>query len=263
VTDGRDLARLYLEQEIAVGGKSVVLTDRRMGGSADGPAVARPAPQASAPLDPPIRPSAAVPAGVTVDLPASADLFTADPLQQAGSLEAVAELVSACRKCQLCEGRTNTVPGEGAADSRLVVVGEGPGKTEDETGRPFVGRAGELLTKILAAIDLPRERVYICNVVKCRPPNNRQPADDEIAACMPYLHRQLEVIRPRVILAMGNTAAQNLLRTSQSLGSLRQKIHRYRGIPVIVTYHPAALLRNPNWKKPTWDDVRLARTYLD
>jgi len=155
------------------------------------------------------------------------------------------------------------VPGEGAADARLVVVGEGPGRVEDETGRPFVGPAGELLTKILAAIELPRERVFICNVVKCRPPENRLPQFDEIAACVPYLFRQIEIVKPKVILAMGGTAAQTVLNTKQSLGALRNHVHRFRGIPVIVTYHPAALLRNPNWKKPTWDDVRIARRLID
>ncbi|MGH9260365.1 MAG: uracil-DNA glycosylase, partial [Acidimicrobiales bacterium] len=149
------------------------------------------------------------------------------------------------------------------ADARLVVVGEGPGRTEDETGRPFVGRAGELLTKILAAIDFPRDRVFICNVVKCRPPENRVPLYDEIQACVPYLFRQLELIKPTVILAMGGAAAQTLLNTKQSLGALRNQVHRFRGIPVIVTYHPAALLRNPNWKRPTWHDVRIARRLLD
>jgi DNA polymerase len=202
------------------------------------------------------------PAGVSFD-PPSADLFSIDPIQRAASLQDVATLVAACRKCGLCETRTHTVPGEGSATARLVVVGEGPGKTEDETGRPFVGRAGELLTKILAAINLPREQVYICNIVKCRPPENRQPQFDEIAACLPFLYRQIELVSPRVILAMGNTAAQSLLNTKQSLGALRNHIHRFRGTPVVVTYHPAALLRNPNWKRPTWDDVRIAARLLD
>ena len=152
---------------------------------------------------------------------------------------------------------------EGPGDARLLVIGEGPGRTEDETGRPFVGQAGELLTKILAAIDLPRDQVYICNVVKCRPPENRAPQFDEIAACVPYLFRQIELVRPKVILAMGGTAAQTMLNSKQSLGAMRNQVHRFRGIPVIVTYHPAALLRNPNWKKPTWDDVRIARQLLD
>ncbi len=143
------------------------------------------------------------------------------------------------------------------------MVGEGPGAKEDETGRPFVGRAGELLTEILAAIDLPREQVFICNVVKCRPPSNRKPQQDEVDACVPYLYRQIEVIKPAVILATGGTAAETLLGTRQSLGALRNKVHEFRGTPLVVTYHPAALLRNPHWKKPTWDDVRIARQLLE
>jgi uracil-DNA glycosylase family 4 len=199
--------------------------------------------------------------GISFD-PPSADLFATDPIQQTRSLQDVATLIAACRKCKLCDSRTNTVPGEGPTTARLVVVGEGPGRTEDETGRPFVGRAGELLTKILEAIKLPRDQVFICNVVKCRPPDNRLPQYDEIAACMPFLHRQIELVKPKVILAMGGTASQSLLNTKQSLGALRNQVHRFRGIPLIVTYHPAALLRNPNWKRPTWDDVRIAARLL-
>jgi DNA polymerase len=190
------------------------------------------------------------------------DLFSADPLASM-DLSQIADAVHTCTRCVLCRERTNAVPGEGPADARLVVVGEGPGATEDETGRPFVGRAGQLLTEILAAIELPRERVFICNVVKCRPPGNRKPLQDEVDACVRYLYRQLEVIRPKVILAMGNTAAETLLNTKQSLGSLRGRVHQFRGMPLIVTYHPAALLRNPHWKKPTWDDVRIARQLVD
>jgi DNA polymerase len=179
------------------------------------------------------------------------------------SLDAVAAAVRDCRKCFLCQGRTQTVPGEGNPGARLLCVGEGPGETEDRTGRPFVGKAGELLTSILAAIELPRETVYIANVVKCRPPQNRKPTPDEMAACLPYLRQQIQLIRPRVILAMGATAAEGLLGAKSSLGELRNKVHRFDGVPLIVTYHPAALLRNPNWKKPTWDDVRIARQLLD
>ena len=179
------------------------------------------------------------------------------------TLAAVAEVIRECRKCALCEGRTNTVPGEGALDARLVVVGEGPGATEDELGRPFVGRAGELLDGILGAIDIPRSSAYILNIVKCRPPANRTPLPDEAGACLPYLHRQLAILRPKVILAAGSTSAAYLLQSKLPLGKLRGQVHRYGGIPVIATYHPAALLRNPNWKKPTWDDVRIARQLLD
>jgi DNA polymerase len=145
----------------------------------------------------------------------------------------------------------------------MLLVGEGPGQTEDQTGRPFVGRAGELLADILRAIGLTREEVFICNVVKCRPPQNRKPLQDEMAACRPYLEAQIGLIRPAVIVAMGATAAEALLGVRQSLASLRSKVHSYRGIPLVVTYHPAALLRNPNWKKPTWDDVRIARQLVD
>ena len=157
----------------------------------------------------------------------------------------------------------NPVPGEGNPDADLVCVGEAPGATEDEQGRPFVGQAGQLLTKILAAIELRREDVFICNVLKHRPPGNRNPEPDEVAACSPYLVRQIELLRPRVILALGTFAAQTLLQTRESIGKLRGRIHRYYGVPLIVTYHPAALLRNPAWKRPTWEDVQLARRLLD
>lgn len=257
---GQALARAFLEQQRLLGGDPVILSGlpgremRDAGGVASRPpAPALPASRIPHPDLPP--------AGISYDPPGS-DLFATDPLPQARSLDAVAQLVAACTKCRLCEGRRHTVPGEGPPDARLVVVGEGPGRVEDETGRPFVGQAGELLTKILAAIELPRERVFICNVVKCRPPENRVPQYDEIAACVPYLFHQIDLLKPAVILAMGGTAAQTLLNTKQSLGALRNQVHRFRGIPVIVTYHPAALLRNPNWKKPTWDDVRIARRLI-
>lgn len=186
-----------------------------------------------------------------------------DTVHQAASLEAVAGLIGECRKCVLCQTRTNTVPGEGNPTARLMCIGEGPGATEDETGRPFVGAAGQLLDQILSAIECPRETVFIANIVKCRPPQNRKPLPDEATSCLPYLHRQIALVKPRVLLAMGGTAAEWLLNTKQSLGGLRGKVHRYGDIPLIVTYHPAALLRNPNWKKPTWDDVRIARQLLD
>ncbi|HWA40839.1 MAG TPA: uracil-DNA glycosylase, partial [Gemmatimonadales bacterium] len=179
------------------------------------------------------------------------------------TLAEVAGVIAGCRKCALCEGRTNTVPGEGALDAKFVVVGEGPGATEDELGRPFVGRAGELLDSILGSVDIPRSSAFILNIVKCRPPANRTPLPDEAAACLPYLHRQLAILRPKVILAAGSTSAGYLLQSKLALGKLRGQVHRYAGIPVIATYHPAALLRNPNWKKPTWDDVRIARQLFD
>jgi DNA polymerase len=204
------------------------------------------------------------PPGIHVEAPPPrGDLFSADPIAALESLDALADIVHACRKCPLGHTRLNAVPGEGDSQARLVCVGEAPGATEDETGRPFVGRAGKLLEDILRAIGLAREEVFICNVLKCRPPDNRTPEPLEVAACSPYLHRQVELIRPKVILALGRPAATTLLNTNASLGDLRGKVHRYRGIPLVVTYHPAALLRNPNWKAPTWDDVRIARRLLD
>lgn len=179
------------------------------------------------------------------------------------SLEEIAAHVASCTRCPLYSTATNPVPGEGSPNADFMCVGEAPGATEDETGRPFVGAAGQLLTKILAAIDLRREDVYICNVLKHRPPGNRNPRPEEVTACSPYLIRQIELIRPKVILALGTFAAQTLLETKLSIGKLRNQIHRYYGVPLIVTYHPAALLRNPSWKRPAWEDVKLARRILD
>ncbi len=179
------------------------------------------------------------------------------------SLAEVARVISMCRQCGLCEGRKNTVPGEGDPAARLMFVGEGPGATEDETGRPFVGAAGDLLTKMIGSIGLAREAVYIANIVKCRPPQNRKPLPEEAAACLPYLHRQIALVKPKVLVALGGTAAEALLGVHQALGALRGRVHHYDDTPLVVTYHPAALLRNPNWKKPTWDDIRIARQLLD
>ncbi|HEY9382541.1 MAG TPA: uracil-DNA glycosylase [Gemmatimonadales bacterium] len=179
------------------------------------------------------------------------------------SLDEVARTIATCEACFLCKGRTKTVPGEGNPKAQLLFVGEGPGQSEDETGRPFVGRAGELLTKMIEAIGLQREAVFIANAVKCRPPQNRKPLPDELAACWRYLERQIELIEPKVIVALGATAAETLLQVRRSLTDLRGRVHSYREIPLVVTYHPAALLRNPNWKKPAWDDIRIARQLLD
>ncbi len=179
------------------------------------------------------------------------------------TLEDVAKKVAGCERCPLYATATNPVPGEGNPRAQLIVVGEAPGEKEDSSGRPFVGQSGELLTKILAAIDLQRQDVFICNVLKHRPPGNRNPRPDEVEACSPYLIKQLEIIQPKVIVAFGTFAAQTLLDTKTPIGKLRGLVHRYHGTPLIVTYHPAALLRNPAWKRPTWDDVKLARRILD
>ena len=184
-------------------------------------------------------------------------------IEKLRSLDEIREKVGKCTRCPLYETATNAVPGEGDHKAKLVCVGEAPGAKEDETGRPFVGQAGQLLTKILEAIDLTRDQVFICNVLKHRPPGNRNPRSEEVEACSPYLIRQLELIQPKVIVAFGTFAAQTLLQTKAGIGQLRGLVHRYHGIPLIVTYHPAALLRNPAWKRPTWEDVKLARRILD
>ena len=269
--------RRYLRQQIELGGAEVVL-----GEAAGAEAVADPPPggprSAPAPDDGAAmgtkgrdaRPGAGkwrvgappIPGpGLAVRSPAPAP--GKDPLAGLETLERLAKRITSTYCCGLCPARTNAVPGEGSPKADLVLVGEGPGATEDETGRPFVGAAGRLLDEILAAVGLARGEVFICNVVKCRPPQNRKPLPDEIAACIPYLHRQLAIIRPKVIMTLGGTAAEALLGTKQSLGKLRGLVHTYDEIPLVATYHPAALLRNPNWKKPTWDDVRIARQLLD
>jgi uracil-DNA glycosylase family 4 len=192
----------------------------------------------------------------------SSELFNSD-IMRLTSLKAVAKAVDGCTRCPLYRTAKNGVPGEGDPKARLVCVGEAPGANEDSSGRPFVGQAGQLLTKILEAVKLTREEVFITNVIKHRPPGNRNPMPDEIAACSPYLVRQLELIKPKVIIAFGAFAAQTLLETKTPIGKLRGLVHQYHGIPLVVTYHPAALLRNPAWKRPTWEDVKLARRVLD
>lgn len=179
------------------------------------------------------------------------------------TLSELSTAVATCTLCPLHLEAKNPVPGEGKPDADFMCVGEAPGGTEDELGRPFVGAAGQLLDKILAAIKLARSDVYICNVLKHRPPGNRNPMPDEVQACSPYLIRQIELIQPRVIVAFGTFAAQTLLNTREGIGKLRGRVHRYYGVPLVVTYHPAALLRNPAWKRPAWEDVQLARKLLD
>lgn len=177
-------------------------------------------------------------------------------------LAAVAEEAASCRQCRLCRDRRSVVFGSGDADADLMLIGEGPGAEEDRQGLPFVGPAGALLTRILRAIDLERDEVYIANMVKCRPPRNRDPADDEVAACRPFLERQIELVAPRVIVALGRVAAQALLRSGDSLGRLRGRWHEVRGVPTWVTYHPAALLRNRGYRRPTWEDMQVVRDRL-
>lgn len=188
------------------------------------------------------------------------DLISADsPLRDMTSLAEVEEYVRDTVLIPLDEIRTNPVFGVGNPHADLLVVGEAPGADEDRQGEPFVGRAGQLLNKILEAISFRREDVYIANILKSRPPNNRDPLAEEIEAHVPILYKQMALIRPRMVLCVGRTAGTTLLNKPATLGSLRQKLHDFHGLPVLVTYHPAALLRNPQWKRPTWQDVQLLR----
>jgi len=182
---------------------------------------------------------------------------------ESGTIEILNSKISSCLKCSLGSTRKNFVFGVGNPKAKLVLIGEAPGADEDEQGEPFVGRAGQLLNKILAAVQLRREDVYICNILKCRPPNNRDPLPDEAEACEPFLKKQLEVINPKLILCLGRIAGQTLLKTNASLSELRNNVYVYQGIKVLVTFHPAALLRNPGWKKPTWDDIQKMRKMYD
>ena len=168
-----------------------------------------------------------------------------------------------CQKCGLAQTRTSVVFGSGRTDADLMFVGEAPGADEDRQGLPFVGAAGQLLTRMIEAMGLTREDVYIANIIKCRPPNNRDPKPEELAACQPYLAQQIELIAPVVICTLGRFAAQTLLQTTESMGRLRGKIFDYQGAKLVPTYHPAALLRNAQWKRPTWEDLKLVRKLYD
>jgi len=173
------------------------------------------------------------------------------------------ESIRDCRMCGLCENRRNVVFGSGNPDADLMFIGEGPGAEEDRTGLPFVGAAGALLTRMIEAIGFQRDEVYIANVIKCRPPGNRDPKPEEVGTCKPFLERQIEYIQPVAICALGLFAARTLLGTDEPMGSLRGRLFSYRGIHLIPTYHPAALLRNRHWKRPAWEDLQLLRRVYD
>jgi uracil-DNA glycosylase len=284
--DARETLRRYLEQRRELGESELVLdslsvdeTLRLLGavGASGGAsaidahtgdwraairaaedAVHIPDTQSAASLDSPIE---GVPAGLIVG--GAARAIADDPTVKLTTLDEIAAMVAECRRCPLYATAKNPVPGAGNPNADFMIVGEAPGANEDESGQPFVGQAGQLLTKIIGAIDLKREDVFITNVLKHRPPLNRNPLPEEVVACSPYLMRQIELIRPKVILALGTFAAQTLLETKLTIGKLRGQVHRYYGVPLIVTYHPAALLRNSAWKRPTWEDVQLARRILD
>jgi DNA polymerase len=206
-----------------------------------------------------------------LDLPASAQaspspdhlpVLSASATDKAAALRAIREDLGDCTRCILHKGRKNLVFGVGNPEAELMFVGEGPGADEDEQGEPFVGRAGQLLNNMIAAMGLRREDVYIANVVKCRPPNNRTPEREECDTCSPFLLRQIEAIRPKVIVALGAVAAKNLLSINDSMSNLRGRFYDFRGMKLAVTYHPAFLLRDPRQKKETWKDLQMVMQYL-
>ena len=194
--------------------------------------------------------------------PPAAEGPAASPTDELRRLE---KAIAGCTRCRLCEKRTTIVFGSGSPTARLVVIGEGPGEEEDRQGKPFVGRAGQKLTEMLSAVGITRDEVYICNIVKCRPPGNRNPEPDEIAACAPFLEGQLAAIQPAVICALGTFAAQTLLRTREPIGKLRGQMFRLGGAMVIPTFHPAFILRNPgqSFKRQAFDDLKLIRREYD
>jgi len=183
--------------------------------------------------------------------------------EKANTLKQLEGLINQCTACNLHKGRNKFVFGSGNPNADVMVVGEGPGAEEDKQGLPFVGRAGKLLTDILKAIKFERDDVFIANIVKCRPPDNRTPLPDEMDTCLPYLKKQIEIIKPKIILCLGLTAAKGLLKKRDSLTSMRGKLFEFENIKVMVTYHPAALLRNPNWKRPCWEDLQKFKKLYD
>lgn len=180
------------------------------------------------------------------------------------TLDSIAAEVRDCRKCRLSEGRRNAVPGEGALHPKVMIIGEAPGAQEDATGHPFVGRAGQYLDKWLQAIGLDRDRdVFIGNIIKCRPPDNRDPFPDESSACMPYLKRQIRLIQPKTILTLGRISTHILTGTTEGIGKLHGKVFRFQGVPLVPTYHPSGVLRNPVYRKPVWDDLRVLKRLIE
>jgi uracil-DNA glycosylase family 4 len=300
VTDPRDLLRSYLRQRVELGEEELVL-DRLSAAELQALLANRPAslttrvpaaepgrespsmdPRRESPAADPRREFAAPPArealvevhvragapvpGSTSHPPsprAPAAYVDAAEISSLPVLSQVREIALGCPRCGLAKTRTHVVFGEGRENADVMVVGEAPGQDEDRSGRPFVGRAGRLLDLVLMSSGFAREDVYICNVLKCRPPQNRNPQPDEVSACSPYLLRQVELVQPRVILAFGNFAAQTLLGTDLPMGKLRGRTHQYRGVPLVPTYHPAACLRHPAWVRSVWEDLQRARDVLD
>lgn len=238
----------FLKQEQALFGETLIIETKR--------------PQYASPVSPQKQIVAEELSLFELPAPAKPPL-TSEPWGSATTVAELEKQICTCVKCPLGHTRTKFVFGIGNPQATLMLIGEAPGADEDAQGEPFVGRAGQLLNKILEAINFKREDVYICNILKCRPPNNRSPQPDEVEQCIPYLKKQIELIKPKVILCLGLVAAQNLLHTTEGLGKLRGRRLTYEGIPLMVTYHPAALLRNPNWKRPAWEDVQAVRKMHD
>jgi len=211
--------------------------------------------------NPPVAAAADVAAAIPVPVASSPGIAATAASQDVALLDwaALQQRVASCSACDLHSTRTQTVFGVGSRNAQWLVIGEAPGADEDREGEPFVGRAGKLLNEMLRAIGLPREDVYIANVLKCRPPNNRDPLPAEVAQCEPYLKRQVQLVQPKIILAVGRIAAQNLLQTDITIGKLRGQQFSYEGIPLVVTYHPAYLLRSPAEKRKAWEDLCFAR----
>jgi DNA polymerase len=221
--------------------------------------------------DPAPRSAPTVPARARAATPATAPVLARGPRPlgvETMDWPVLRQAVAGCTACKLCSGRKQTVFGTGNENADWMIVGEAPGEQEDQQGLPFVGKSGQLLDNMLRAVGLtrgeaePAKQVYIANTVKCRPPSNRNPEPEELAQCEPFLIRQIELVKPRIILAMGRFAVQSLLRSNEPIGRLRGRVHNYQGVPLIVTYHPAYLLRNPEDKSRSWDDLCLAREVL-
>ncbi len=209
-------------------------------------------------------PTARVPKAAPTPATVKPVLSFSENWQNAKDLPTLQSMISGCTKCELYKTRTNFVFGVGNPHAKVMVIGEAPGADEDKKGEPFVGRAGQLLDKMLIAINFPREEVFIANILKSRPPGNRDPKPEEVAACEPYLFKQIELIKPKMILCVGRVAGNNLLKLeSDSLKDMRGKTFDFMGAKVMVTYHPAALLRNPNWKNGAWEDLQKFRKLYD
>jgi DNA polymerase len=250
--------RAHVEYQRSTGVDGFPLAPRTAPVSAAAGAARHNAPVTPAPAAPASQPP---PTGVA---PVSGDLFTAPALQRAQTLEDLRTELGDCRRCKLWSGRTHIVYGVGNPRATLMFVGEGPGRDEDLQAEPFVGRAGQLLTEIITrGMKMRRQDVYIANVIKCRPPDNRNPEPDEIAACQPFLLRQIEIVTPKVLVALGTFAAQTLLGVRVPISRLRGRWHDYRGIKLMPTLHPAYLLRNPNDKKLVWEDIKLVLRELE